>query len=461
MTSPLATRSAASPLLPLPDFMNVFAEFRQPSWQPWKLQLARITPDVREFYAIVGRGAGKSRIVALIACWFATREYRRVPGERIYIGVFAPDRKQAGVTFRYVKGLLQSVPALAALITSDSKSSVDLSNGVTVEVITATTAAPRGRAYALAIVEEAAFLPPDTHANPDVQLLQGVRPGLARVPGSLLAVVSSPWGCSGVLYTAFKEHHGKPDGDVVLVHAPTTELNPTFDQRAIDAAYREDPASAATEYGAQFRTDVQAFLPIEVIDRVIASGRAELPRVVGVEYRAFLDFAGGSGGDSATLAIAHSEPRDDAFIEVLDAIREVRPPFSPEDVCREFADVIVRYGVTEAVSDRWGGMFPIERMGKLGVTVTPSAKPKSDLYRELTPLINSNRCELLDVPRLRTQLSRLERRTSRGGRDSIDHGPGGHDDVANAVAGVLVLGGRRSYYDAARGQWVQDFGFTF
>jgi hypothetical protein len=31
------------------------------------------------------------------------------------------------------------------------------------------------------------------------------------------------------------------------------------------------------------------------------------------------------------------------------------------------------------------------------------------------------------------------RRTARGGRDSIDHAPGAHDDVANAVAGALVM----------------------
>ena len=37
-----------------------------------------------------------------------------------------------------------------------------------------------------------------------------------------------------------------------------------------------------------------------------------------------------------------------------------------------------------------------------------------------------------------TQLTSLERRTARGGRDSIDHAPGAHDDVANAVAGALV-----------------------
>jgi hypothetical protein len=38
-----------------------------------------------------------------------------------------------------------------------------------------------------------------------------------------------------------------------------------------------------------------------------------------------------------------------------------------------------------------------------------------------------------------SQLHGLERRTARGGRDSIDHAPGAHDDIANAVAGALLL----------------------
>jgi hypothetical protein len=54
------------------------------------------------------------------------------------------------------------------------------------------------------------------------------------------------------------------------------------------------------------------------------------------------------------------------------------------------------------------------------------------------PLLNAGRIELLDLPRLSTQLTGLERRTARSGKDSIDHAPGGHDDLANAVAGVLV-----------------------
>ena len=54
------------------------------------------------------------------------------------------------------------------------------------------------------------------------------------------------------------------------------------------------------------------------------------------------------------------------------------------------------------------------------------------------PTINSRSVSLLDHPCLVTQFCGLERRTARGGKDSIDHGPNGHDDVANAVAGTLL-----------------------
>ena len=95
-------------------FLHLFEEFQAASWHTWRGILARLTPAVREFYAMVGRGAGKSRIAALLACFFASRAYPRAPGEYIYVGIFAPDRKQARITFRYVWGLLRSVPSLHA-----------------------------------------------------------------------------------------------------------------------------------------------------------------------------------------------------------------------------------------------------------------------------------------------------------------------------------------------------------
>ena len=95
----------------------------------------------------------------------------------------------------------------------------------------------------------------------------------------------------------------------------------------------DDPARAAAEYGAEFRRDIESFLAREAINAVVVSGRRELPRLPSLHYVFFLDFAGGSGGDSATLCGAHVEERNGRRIAVVDIIREVRPPFSPEETC--------------------------------------------------------------------------------------------------------------------------------
>jgi hypothetical protein len=95
-------------------------------------------------------------------------------------------------------------------------------------------------------------------------------------------------------------------------------------------------------------------------------------------------------------------------------------------------------GVTRVVGDRYGGEWPKARFREHGIVFEQSARPKSDIYHDLLPLLNARRVELLEHPRLSAQLVGLERRTARGGHDSIDHMPGGHDDLANAAAGVLV-----------------------
>lgn len=425
------------------EFMHLFAEFRAPSWDGWRAILARLTEEVREFYAVVGRGAGKSRIVALLACFFASREYARAPGEFIYIGVFAPDRKQAAITFRYILGLLRSVPALAQLIVNETRDSLELSNGVIIEVITASLAAPRGRAYALAIVEEAAFLPTDDQsANPDVELLRAIRPAAARVPRSLVAVVSTPYALCGVIGTAYQRFHDQPDGDVVFVQADTLTLNPTFDRRAVETAYAEDPASAAAEYGGRFRSDLEGYVSPATLTRVVVAGRTELARLPEVDYVAFADPAGGSGEDSFTLAVAHGEEEEDGrVIAVLDCLREVRPPFSPEETVGEFAETLGIYGITQVVGDHFGGDWPREAFRRHGIQYHLSERAKSDIYATFLPALNSHRVELLDHPRLLAQLAGLERRVGFGGRDSIDHAhrAHAHDDLANVAAGALML----------------------
>ena len=47
--------------------------------------------------------------------------------------------------------------------------------------------------------------------------------------------------------------------------------------------------------------------------------------------------------------------------------------------------------------------------------------------------MNSAKVRLLGSQRLVRQLIGLERNTTRGGKDSIDHARGAHDDLANAA----------------------------
>jgi hypothetical protein len=73
-----------------------------------------------------------------------------------------------------------------------------------------------------------------------------------------------------------------------------------------------------------------------------------------------------------------------------------------------------------------------------GITYDVSEKNTSAIYLEFLPALNAKRVQLLDLPRLIGQLVGLERKTTRGGRDSIAHAPGSHDDLANAACGALV-----------------------
>ena len=136
------------------------------------------------------------------------------------------------------------------------------------------------------------------------------------------------------------------------------------------------------------------------------------------------------------IAVAHKE-KD---VVVIDAVRHRKPPFSPEDVVAEFSELLAVYRVTKVVGDRYAGEWPRERFRHRGIAYEASEKSKSDLYRDLLPLINSRPLDLLDAilgswrnsppwsggpPAAAATLSTTPR--------------GGHDDLANAVAGALAL----------------------
>jgi hypothetical protein len=408
------------------------------------------TAPLHEAWLVCGRRAGKSFILAVVAVFLACfKDWRPFlgPGEIGTIMVIAADRRQARVIMRYCVGLLEAVPMLKRQIERRTQEAIHLRNRVVVEVHTASFRTTRGYSIVAALLDELAYWPTDENASePDIEVLNAIRPGMATIPDAMLLCASSPHARRGALWDAHRKHFAK-DGDPVLVwQAATRDMNAAVQQRVIDEQLADDPMRAAAEWQAQFRSDLQALVLREAVEACVTPGVRECPPDHGVlySYCAFCDPSGGTG-DSMTLAIGHKDFSRQMI--VIDALREVRPPFSPERVCEEFATVLKSYKLFSVVGDRYAGEWPVVQFARFGIRYEQSAKSKSDLYVDLLPLINSARILLLDEPRSIAQLCALERRTARGGRDSIDHPPLGHDDLINAIAGVADVINRYGGYN--------------
>jgi hypothetical protein len=448
--------------------------FKRPeTWQPWRAFLSvlfglpldaaglelfrectgRVDPPATGFteaWLVIGRRGGKSFVLALIACYLAIfRDWRPyvVPGETPVIKIIAVDRRQSRIIHRYCRALLTQVPAFSSLVSREGDDTVELSNGVAIEVATASFRSTRGYSAIAALIDEIAFLRTDEmSANPDAEILRAVRGTMATVPGAFLLCASSPYAKRGELWNAYRRHHGHDDSPALTWRAPTRTMNPTVAQSFVDEQLERDPSGSAAEFLAEFRSDVNTFINPEVVADAVVPGRRELPRLGNTHYFAWTDTSG-SGADSFTLGIAHLDRERRA---VLDVVRERRPPFSPEQVAAEFAGTLRAYHVKKVVGDAYGGEWPREQFRKAGVTYEVSDRPKSAIYLEILPALNSGRVELLDHPRLISQICGLERRTARSGRDSVDHAPGSHDDVANSALGALLLASKATSSMALR-----------
>jgi hypothetical protein len=381
-----------------------------------------------EFYAICGRRSGKSRFASVSAIRAASRRYHLAPGERAIVGVAASDRTQAKILYDYASepfrdpaGLRGPVhrgwQALAQLVTRRTRWALDLQAGVSLEVRTADYGTIRGKTYALVVADELAFWSRDDGTNPATEVLNAVCPGLATLNGQLLGI-SSPFAKSGPLWDVYDRYFGRDDDRVLVWRAPSRVMDPSLPERVVLDALERDEASARSEWLGEFRDDLSGYVTSEALRACVDSERtADTPVEVGpaIEYMAFVDPATGSGQDSMTCAIAHTETRDDRVVAIVDAVGEARPPFDPEAEVQSICTVLGELNITSIIGDAFAKGWVSAPFGRRGVHYELSIMTKTELYLGMLHLINSRQVRLPDHPRLLAQLSALQRRIGHGG----------------------------------------------
>jgi phage terminase large subunit-like protein len=168
------------------------------------------TEAPRELFLGVGRRAGKTRFDALLAVHAAAEDRRDKlsAGEWAHVICTCVDRTQARTWFGYTLGLIEASPILSAEVTNKTSDSIEFAHRSRIEVFTSNFRSVRGFTLALAIIDEAAFLPAETSASPDIELYRALTPGLATLNGRLV-VTSSLHRKQGLMWQKYRAYHGE------------------------------------------------------------------------------------------------------------------------------------------------------------------------------------------------------------------------------------------------------------
>jgi hypothetical protein len=433
--------------------------FEGPSWDGWRAvlraafgepmtktekgflrEVANREPPrrrVKELWCISGRRSGKDATASAIAAHTAATfdpAGRLRPGERAAVMLLAVDRAQSATALEYTRAYFELVPALKALVEHETSDGFALRNGVDIAVATNDYRSIRGRTVLCAILDEVAFWKSETSTTPDQETFRSLRPGMSTLGESMLIGITSAYRRAGLAYDRWAKHFGGNGDDVLVIHAPSRSLNPTLSQVEIDAALAEDPEAARADFLSEWRDDLATYVDRQLIEAAVDRGVSVRPHRAGTFYVSFCDPSGGSK-DSFTAAVAHAEDG----VAVLDCLVEVPAPFNPDSAVAQVAQALKSYRISRTVSDRYAAEWPVAAFARNGIKLEHSERDRSAIYVDALPLFTAGRGRLLDHKKLVSQFAGLERRTSPIGKDRIDHGRNGADDLCNSAAGAMVL----------------------
>ncbi len=172
---------------------------------------------------------------------------------------------------------------LKAMVVKDNVAEMQLSNAVSIEVGAATIANNRGYSFGAVVCDEIAFWrTDDLAANPDSDILSSVMPGLATIDGSMLLVASSPYARRGGAIRRMAAQLGHQRSAAGLARRLHWEMNPSISQAFIDKEYEKDAVSAASEFGAEWRSDLEAFIDLDVVKSCIRTDLKVRPPSAGL-----------------------------------------------------------------------------------------------------------------------------------------------------------------------------------
>lgn len=402
---------------------------------------------------VAGVRGGKSLLAACAAvkgCLSA--DLSKLKGHELpRFAIVAPNLDNAQATFRLLVGSVQASPKLRKLIVGEPTAdalTIRRPDGRLVEIVV--VAASRGAVTLRSrwlvgfVLDEVALFgsePTGAVVNAE-ELLRAAETRL--VPGAQGWLISSPFGPTGLLYELYKAHFGDP-GRVLVVHAPTRAMNPTFPEAQVEAIRARQPDVAAREYDAAWIDAETAFFNGQSIDRATRTDPLVIPYEEGHEYVCCTD--PGFRGNSWTMCLATLRRTPSGLIPTIVLAKQWQgskvSPLSPLAVLREMATDLAPYGVNLVYSDQASGdaLRDLADAAGLALVVEPATQAsKIAMYSNLATLLSSGNVDLPPVPLVKQDLLNVRRLIGRNGVsvDLAKTADGRHADFAPSCAAALA-----------------------
>jgi phage terminase large subunit-like protein len=136
---------------------------------------------------VSGRRSGKTTTVAVLVVYLACLcdwSSKLNLGERGVALYLAPTTDQAARAFHYARSFIEHSPLMSRLVTNRTATSIELSNGIDIEIQAANWRYVRGSTNIVVVLDESAFLRNEADsANKDEDIVTALRPSLVTTNG--------------------------------------------------------------------------------------------------------------------------------------------------------------------------------------------------------------------------------------------------------------------------------------
>lgn len=250
-----------------------------------------------ELILVLGRRSGKSTLSAIIAAYELYKLLRRMSPQGHYglpanseirILCVANDKEQASIVYGDMSGYIDNVDYFKSSMTNQTLSFMRFQTDqdrkkygkggrstITATFKSSIAKGLRGRGIICYILDEIAFFVDDGKSSAE-QVYRAVNPSIAQFspkdpknkhrptgPSDGRAImISSPDARDGFFYRQYQMSlsGGNASKNMLMIQAPTWEVNPTLDKSYYEVEFDKDPRSFMTEHGAEFSDRVRGWI---------------------------------------------------------------------------------------------------------------------------------------------------------------------------------------------------------